>query len=212
MSVFWRLSLVKVLALILALATPGPVEAADPVGEVIAQRGVVTAFRAGAAVQLIHGSSVYEGDEIHTYKDAGVKMRLADGSTVAIGESGVFTVANYGYNRGTNTRTALFRTVQSIFRATVTALSPASTFQVQTATAVASVRSTDWMLAARGDLTEVFVSEGSVHVRNISPSVAGEVLLTPGDGTDVRPGAAPIGPVKWGPPRITSFTNRTAVP
>ncbi|MSP88522.1 MAG: hypothetical protein EXQ92_06870 [Alphaproteobacteria bacterium] len=103
--------------------------------------------------------------------------------------------------------------MRGIFRATVASPAPASSWDVRTETAVASVRSTDWMLAARADLAEVFAHEGSVAVRNIKhPLTPGEVMLFPGDGTDVRPDARPTGPVRWGPPRINNFNARTTVP
>ena len=211
-SVF-RFSSVVAFAFSLLTAASAWAQTAQPVGEVVAQRGAATAMRNGQPVSLSSGSSVFVNDQIFTYKGSGVKLKFTDGSEVSVGEEGLLQVDRFAHDRPTNTRNALFTFVRGIFRATVASLAPASSWDVRTETAVASVRSTDWMLAARADLAEVFVHEGSVAVRNIKhPLTPGEVMLFPGDGTDVRPDARPTGPVRWGPPRINNFNARTTVP
>ena len=73
------------------------------------------------------------------------------------------------------------------------------------------MRSTDWMLAAKADLTEVFVGEGAVAVRSLNPAITAEVMLLQGDGTDVKPNEPPLSARKCGPPRIKAFQDRTAI-
>ena len=45
----------------------------------------------------------------------------------------------------------------------------------------------------RRDATAIVALEGRVAVRNVGPEIAGEVVLVPGEGTTVRPGAAAAG-------------------
>lgn len=179
------------------------------VAEVVAIKGTAFIISGGRTQTAALGNAIYQGDQIHAPIGSGAKLRFSDGATMSLGENSLITVHTYAQQG--NNRTAIFEMLSGIFRAVVAPLSGDSIFAVRTPTAVAAIRSTDWMLATRADLTEVFVSEGSVAVRNINPAVRAEVLLAPGDGTDVRVDAAPIGPVRWGPPRIRSFTERTTV-
>ncbi len=179
------------------------------VAEVVAIKGAAFIISGGRTQAAALGNAVFQGDQIHAPAGSGAKLRFTDGATMSLGENSLITV--HTYTQQGNNRTAIFEMVSGIFRAVVSPLTGDSVFAVRTPTAVAAVRSTDWMLAARADLTEVFVSDGAVAVRNLNPTVRAEVVLMPGDGTDVRVDAAPIGPVKWGPPRIRSFTERTTV-
>lgn len=74
-----------------------------------------------------------------------------------------------------------------------------SDFEVRTPLAIASVRSTEWLVeAASGAGTAVFVHDGLVEVR----TDGGIALLSAGEGVDVAPGGT-IGPVTaWGAARI----------
>ena len=84
-------------------------------------------------------------------------------------------------------------------------------FEVITATAVASVRGTDWLIDAQGaQNTAVFVAEGRVEVENIART--GAVLLYPGFGTDVKAGALPTTPKRWAKKRVDAALARTAIP
>ena len=201
------LPLIAVLAALLGIG--GESFAQTRVAEVVAIKGAAFITSGGRTQSAALGSAVLQGDQIHAPTASGVKLRFTDGATMSLGENSLITV--HTYTQQGNNRTAIFEMLNGIFRAVVSPLTGDSVFAVRTPTAVAAVRSTDWMLATRADLTEVFVGEGAVAVRNLNPAVRTEVVLTPGDGTDVRVDAAPIGPVKWGPPRIRSFTERTTV-
>jgi len=196
-------------AVLAAAAFPAESFGQTRVAEIVAIKGAAFVTSGGRTQTASLGNPVYQGDQIHAPVGSGAKIRFSDGSTMSLGENSVINVHTYT-QQGAG-RTAIFEMLSGIFRAVIMPLTGDSIFAVRTPTAVAAVRSTDWMLAARPDLTEVFVSEGAVAVRNLNPAIRAEVMLTPGDGTDVRTDAAPIGPVKWGPPRIRSFTERTTV-
>jgi hypothetical protein len=153
--------------------------------------------------------AVHLGDELRAPAGGGARLRFTDGSAMSIGENTVITV--HAYSQQASTRMTILEMLSGIFRAVVPPLTGDSVFAVRTPTAIAAVRSTDWMLATRSDLTEVFVGDGAVAVRNIDPAITAEVVLMNGDGTDVKPNEAPLSPRKWGPPRIRAFEERTNI-
>lgn len=192
----------KLAALVAALMIAfgaGQALAQTKIADVVALKGTTFVTSGGKTQALALGGALYQGDQLHAPQGCGAKIRFTDGSTLAIGENSIITVHTYT-QQGTG-RTAIFEMISGIFRAVVAPLSGDSVFAVRTPTAVAAVRSTDWMLAARADLTEVFVGDGAVAVRNLNPTITADVMLD----------AAPIGPVKWGPPRIKRFQDATAV-
>ena len=77
-------------------------------------------------------------------------------------------------------------------------------FEVRTPSAVASVRSTEWIVIVEEDATAVFVEEGAVAVA----ARTGGAVLRPDEGIDVTPDGM-AGPVKtWGPARVRAMLDR----
>lgn len=79
-------------------------------------------------------------------------------------------------------------------------------FQVNTPQAIAAVRGTKWAVDAQQSGTSVLVLRGRVAVRR--PSGAGQVVLGPGDGVDVEPGAAALVIKRWPQPRVDALLAR----
>jgi len=107
-------------------------------------------------------------------------------------------------------RKALLRLIAGIVRIRLPSDRPWNRFDVVTPTAIASVRSTDWIIEAARDTSAVFCAQGSVTVRN--RSIGGEVVLEPGFGTDVARSAPPTPVKRWGQKRVDSAVARTALP
>ena len=63
---------------------------------------------------------------------------------------------------------------------------------------MASVRSTEWLVESTAKGTGVLSLAGEVTVRGLA---GGVVVLRPGEGTDVAPGAPPRPPAIWGEAR-----------
>ena len=77
-------------------------------------------------------------------------------------------------------------------------------FEVRTPSAVASVRSTEWLVNVTDGATAVFVRDGAVDVF----TARGGALLEPGEGIDVT-AAGEAGPVKtWGEGRKVKLRKR----
>ena len=201
--------LVMVIAFLAIVLGAGEALAQTKVADVIALKCTTFVTSGGKTQALRIGGPIYQGDQLHSTAGCGAKLRFTDGSTLAIGENTVMTVHTYAQQGGN--RTAIFEMIGGIFRAIVSPLAGDAVFAVRTPTAVAAVRSTDWMLSAKPDLTEVFVGEGAVAVRSLNPAITAEVMLLQGDGSDVKLNEPPLSARKWGPPRIKAFQDRTAI-
>jgi hypothetical protein len=197
------------------LCEPAPVRAqALAVGtvEALVGRAVVTRHATGEAGPLAVGAELFEGDRIRT--DAGARLRLAlrDGSVLTCGEATGLTLDRALYAPEQDSREYLLRVSFGIVRAVVELLAAPSSFEMHTNTAVISARGTEWIAEAQRAATSVVALEGEVAVRNVDPSVPGEVTLGPGEGVTVEAGQPPPAPTVWGDARRNSHIERTTVP
>jgi hypothetical protein len=205
-----------VAVLCLALLGEGaPVRAQAPaVGTVEALVGtaVVTRHETGEAGPLTVGAELFEGDRIRTETGARLRLTLRDGSVLTCGEATGLTLDRALYAPEQASRSYLVRVSFGIVRAVVELLASPSTFEMQTNTAVISVRGTEWIAEAQRAATAVMALEGEIDVRNVDPAVPGAVALGPGEGVTVEAGAPPPAPTVWGDARRNSFIERTSVP
>lgn len=196
------------------------------IGEVVALRGKITVARATISEQLTVGAEILRQDRIVTDADGRVKVRFVDGTVIAVGANSELVAAEYDVDASGARRSGIFSVITGLFRATVAPGAPGSRFEVQTATAIASVRSTDWMAEASDKNTGVFVFDGAVTVASRRPVAGGTVVLQPGEGTDVpaptvTPGpagtrgimvaATPTAPRRWGASRIEALESLTEI-
>ena len=198
--------------LVLLWSTAAPAQ--SPVGTVDALTGDCTVVRFGesAASALALGAALHEGDRIRTAEGARLRLAFADGSMVQLGEQTDLVLDWFLHAPEAGTQNVLLRVSSGIFRAIVALVLPQAAFEVQTPTAVASVRGTDWITEATPEATATVTLEGQVALRNIEPGIPGEVVLGPGEGTTVNAGAAPTEPTVWGDARRNQFIERTTVP
>lgn len=196
------------LLLCLGLLAPAvPVSAqGEAVGQVVQQRGVVTALRTTVARSLHLGAPVYQGDQVVTAGQAKVEIEFDDGSTLSLGAGTTVELESYAPAARRPGRLLL---LIGIIRTSIAELWSGG-FDVRTRAAVASVRSTDWVTEAREDRSSVFVVEGAVEVT--AEAGGASVLLSAGEGTDVPVGGAPSGPTQWGAARVQDVLERTRVP
>lgn len=80
-------------------------------------------------------------------------------------------------------------------------------FQVRTPHAIAAVRGTIYVVDVSAERTSVFVVRGQVAVAR--PDGSDEVVLGPGEGVDVAPGA-PFSPATWSQERAAGLMSRFA--
>ncbi|HUF55807.1 MAG TPA: FecR domain-containing protein [Thermohalobaculum sp.] len=133
--------------------------------------------------------------KIETGRETRVEIRCDDGVVVTVG---IATEVNLEVLTGPQAGAA--EAVLQLIRGIVGVVAPAvSGFDVRTPLAIASVRSTEWLVEHGADEgSAVFVRAGRVGVR----TPGGRVALGPGEGITVPP-SGEAEPVKvWGAPRI----------
>ena len=172
--------------------------AQDAVGEVVRIQGHVAKTRGSGETALAMGDKLALGDSIVTGEDGKVDLRFADGSLLTVGPSSRVEVARFAPTAGGGGE-ALLSLLGGIIKLIVNDGTRWGRFAVQTETAVAAVRGTEWLVEAAKDTSAVLVLSGTVEVAS---RTAGPVFrLGPGQGTDIKAGAAPTPPKIWGAAR-----------
>lgn len=173
---------------------------AEVVAELTFMRGNVDVLKVGEdrAALLSLGDGLNTGDIVRTKSKSRAQLTFTDGTKLNIAQKSRIEIKEFNLDTGQNKRTVLLRS----FRGKVRAIVPekfageGSRFEVETPTAVAIVRGTDWLniIRALPLSTEEMVLKGKVGVRNVKPGISGEVVLGPMMGTSVsakRPPTAP---------------------
>ena len=195
-------------ALAPAAAQPAPVGTV----EALVGTAVVTRHGTGEAGPLAVGAELFEGDRIRTEIGSRLRLALRDGSVLACGEATGLTLDRALYAPEPASRSYLVRVSFGIVRAVVELLAAPAAFEMQTRTAVISVRGTEWIAEVQRAATAVVALDGQVAVRNADPAVPGAVVLGPGEGVTVTAGAPPPAPTVWGDARRNAFIERTRIP
>lgn len=209
MSTLSRRSAVLAMIAGACLAAAGSAPAADiVVGKVLAVRGDVVATAGAERTALVVDMRLRTTHVI--VAGAGkARIELTDGTIVSVGEKSTVRIADVAAAGATPaTRVEL---ISGALRLLVVKATPAARFEVETETAIAAVRGTDWAVEATRDSTGVVVVTGSVDVANRGTPPATVRLDQPQAGTDVARGRAPTPPARWGPPRLSALLARTAL-
>jgi hypothetical protein len=176
------------------------------IGSVLAVRGEV--FRGDDAKQspLAAKAPVYLGDTIVSGTGK-AKIGLNDGTVISVGENTRIRLSMY--QSTSNNLTTRLNIWAGIVRLLVARVASGGHFEIESETAIAAVRGTDWLMDAAADMTGVAIINGAVTVS--STSKPGTVVLdTPGHGTDVARGAAPTTPHTWGAQRFAKALERAS--
>jgi hypothetical protein len=207
----WWLSVLTIASILLWSLT---VLAQERIGEVTALQGQATVQRAGSAqtMPLRVQSPVYRGDTIQTLEASKIKLLLIDGTELTLSERGTLTLSQLVYAPQRNTHQGVVSIARGIFRAVTRKVLPQTAFEVRTATAVAAVRGTQWLGEVTPNTTAIVVLDGEVAVVHADVSVRGEVVLTPGMGTDVQGQSPPTAPRQWAEKRVSTLLQATALP
>jgi hypothetical protein len=203
------------LAFLLALvAGPSPAAAQEVVAMVDGVAGRAFLGREAARLTAQRGLEVQRRDEIITLDDGRLRLNFRDGSVVAVGPNSRVLVLHYlDTLGGADSRAPVLDLILGILRLSVPDVG-ALGWSVRTRAAVASSRSTDWIVEAQADKTAVVVLGGKVVVETPEGApLRDSLLLTGGEGVDVTLGAPiPDTPTRWGAQRVVRFVERTQVP
>lgn len=194
------------LVLLLVALIPARPAVAEPVGRVVEQAGKVFLIQGGTAAALAPGSDVAAEDRIVTAAGGKVVIRFADGSLCTIGPESELVLADLaGGSAG-----GWLELVRGIVRLILAPGARSTEAGVRTRAAVASVRSTEFIVDAALDRAAVFVAEGTVTVTGRLTGAS--VTLQAGEGTDVGLRGPPTPPKRWGDKRVREVTARTTLP
>jgi FecR protein len=196
----------------LLLAGRDVAAAADGVGRVERASGRLAAVRGPGIVGLAVGDAVFVDDILRTGADSRALIVCADGLQIAIGPGTELALRSFvteavGGGGGVRAVLGLLQGITRLIGGLVEG-GGGRAVEVDTRTAVASVRSTEWLVESTAKGTGVLAIVGEVAVAALA---GGTVTLRPGEGTDVAPGAPPRAPATWGDARRRDAIARTTV-
>jgi hypothetical protein len=155
-------------------------------------------------------AKLFVGDRVITSAEGRLEIACIDGSTIIVAAQTTVTLSEFTTNANGTGRTAVLDMVEGLVRVGLSRLGVWQRFEVTTPTAIAAVRSTEWIVETAPGHSAVFVVHGRVEV--VDRELKGGVILDPGDGTDIRAGAAPTVAKRWGQKRVDDVLSRTRLP
>lgn len=203
-------NLLAIAAIVAVLACPGIRGAASApaqAGEVLALFGQCFVETAGRRDPLKPGDPVHAGDTLDVAAGAKLKLRMNDGSVIAVASGSRVTIAEYRVGDGGESREATLSLGAGLLRAVVSTLSGPPHFEVDTATGVAAVRSTDWFIEAKPGSTQVGVLDGRVSLKSVATGQ--EIVIPARWGARVEAGRDPVPARVWTEAEFADFIQRT---
>ncbi|HEV2303830.1 MAG TPA: FecR family protein [Stellaceae bacterium] len=201
---------VAVAILALLAAPPFAAATASQAGQVLALFGPCFVETAGHKAPLKLGDPVHVGDAVEVAAGGKLKLRMEDGSIIAVASNSRLTIRNYEVARNGAGREAALSLAHGLLRAVVSSLKGRSHFEVDTATGVAAVRSTDWFIEAQAGSTQVGVLKGRVSLEG---AATGRAVVIPAQwGARVYAGKDPTPPRKWSHAEFADVIRRTNLP
>jgi hypothetical protein len=193
---------------VLTVADIGEATAAEPqAGEVLALFGQCFATTTGRRNVLRPGDAVRVGDILDVSPGAKLKLRMNDGSVIALASGSRLTITDYRIGKDGERRNATLSLGQGLLRAVVSLFRGVPHFEVKTATGVAAVRSTDWFIEARPGSTQVGVLDGSVSLKSVA---TGRSIVIPARwGARVEAGRDPVPARVWTAAEFADLIGRT---
>jgi hypothetical protein len=177
-------------------------------GTVLAQAGQCFVEARGTRAPLKAGDTVHVGDMLEASAGGRLKLRLDDGSVISIASGSRMKITAYSAAQTTG-RDVKLSLGAGLLRAVVTVFSQPSHFEVDTATGVAAVRSTDWFIEAKTDSTQVGVLEGRV---SLTSTATGRSVEVPARwGARVEQGRDPVPGRVWTTAEFNDAITRTDV-
>jgi ferric-dicitrate binding protein FerR (iron transport regulator) len=197
---------IRQLAAAVCLFVCPSVVAAQEVGTVASLNGTAELGSEGNWRSVAISSPVYLGDTLRTGQPGRVRIVFQDDSVLNVGDGSDVIVDEQVFDpEGGSYRTAL-RLLRGKLRALVSEYysSPSGAYEVETPTAVAGVRCTEFVLTydVVRQQTEVVGVTGRVAVNGLGGRAAEEVFITAGDVTTVAKGQRPTAPQRIGEDRF----------
>ncbi|MGC1888797.1 MAG: FecR domain-containing protein [Stellaceae bacterium] len=202
-----RFVIATIVAVLVGPGARGTVAAAPEAGEVLVLFGQCFVETGGHRSPLKVGDAVHVGDAVEVQAEAKLKLRMNDGSIIAVASGSRLTITDYRVGDGGESRDATLSLARGLLRAVVSSLRGASHFEVDTATSVAAVRSTDWFIDAQPGSTQVGVLEGRISLKSIATGK--EIVIPARWGARVEAGRDPVPARVWTAAEFDDFIRRT---
>ena len=158
----------------------------------------------------VHSGAAVSGQVLEYRQDPSFEKpsrKLARDGSDLVGSLAIGSIADYRVGDGGQSRDATLSLGEGLLRAVVPALEGAPHFEVDTATGVAAVRSTDWFIDARPGSTQVGVLEGRVSLRSVA--TGREIVIPARWGARVEAGRDPVPARVWTEAEFDDFIGRT---
>jgi hypothetical protein len=200
-------TIAAIVTVLVVHGAPGTVSAAPKAGEVLALFGQCVVETGGQRALLKLGDAVHVGDAVAVGAGAKLKLRMDDGSIIAVASDSRLTIADYRVSDRGEGRAVTLSLGGGLLRAVVTSLQGPSHFEVATATGVAAVRSTDWFIEAQLGSMQVGVLEGRVSLKSVATGK--EIVIPARWGARVEAGRDPVPARVWPAAEFDAFIQRT---
>ncbi len=183
--------------------------AAVPCGTVVALSGQCFREAGGQRQPLKLGDRVDIADTIDAPAPGKLKLRMSDGSVIALAAGTRVTIAAYITGAGGERDTARLSLSGGLLRAIVAPGEHVNTFEVSTAVGTAAVRSTDWFIEMQPGAAEVGVLSGRVVLT--SAATRQSVTIPARWGARLEAGRDPVPARIWSPAEFQAVAARTEV-
>lgn len=187
-------------ALIVSACPAAAEERACQVAEVAPK---ATLSHGGARSDATVGAALSASDLLQTGPSGRVEVACSDGTHVTVGPDTEINLGSLIGEQGEDASIGM-----SLHRGIARFLAPVrtwGTFNVFGPVAVASVRSTEWIMETPKRGTNVFVMQGVVEVQSKRGTM---VRLSPTYGVDVAPDGTMGAPKKWGASRVAAAKQK----
>lgn len=198
----FRVTRIAMMAALLLVPAALPASA-QPAGEVLAAKGECFVDSGGKRSPLKVGDAVQVGDTVDVPDGAKLKLRMVDGSVLSAASGTRVTIESYV----AEPRDAKLSLASGLLRAVVSKAGQPSRFEVDTATGVAAVRSTDWFIQVENEATQVGVLDGTVSLASAATRRA--VSIPARWGARVEAGRNPVSPRVWAQSEFDNVIGRT---
>lgn len=150
-------------------------------------------------IKVSADDSLAVGDIIKTNSNGRVVLKLSDNSQAIISEKTTVEIKDTSSSPRT-----IFNVLRGKTRIKIEKLGgKPNPYRVTTPTTVIAVRGTEFDILVKDDETKVYVNEGEVSVTSLKLSQ--EVILTPGNFTQVRGNQPPQPPIQFKPEQNDRF-------
>jgi hypothetical protein len=187
----------------------GAAAAGPQVGAVLAMFGQCIGESGGRKQTLSLGDPVYVAETLDVAAGAKLRLRMNDGSIISIASDTRLTITDYRVGDNGQSRAATLSLGMGLLRAVVSALKGPAHFEVDTATGVAAVRSTDWFIEAKPRSTRLGVLEGRVSLQSVA--TGREIVIPAHWGARVEAGRDPVPARVWTDAEFENFIRRTSL-